>query len=433
MSLIHKDSCECYHTELDLQSVPPTQTSVESGYYEECGPVASLTDQGPIEFNIVGSDNEYLDLYNSHLYLACRIVNADGTDLANDAQVGPSNLFLHALFSQVNVTLGGTLVSESNNNYAYRAYIETLLSYGPAAKDSQLTAALWYKDTPGKMEAIDDNNVGMKDRKSLTARSRVVEMAGKLHSDIFFQERYMLNKVNLKLKLVRSKDSFSLMSDGTEFKVNVVEAALFVRRVKVSDAIRNTHAKLLEKGTLKYPIRRVATKAFTVPAGHMSVNQDNLITGQLPKRIVIGCVENDSFNASYQKNPYNFQHMNIDYLTLHVGGRQIPSKPLKPDFARNRYIRSYFSLFSGVGKNNSDEGNQISRQDYGKGYTLFAFDLTADLQEDSHFEVIRDGTVKLEMHFAQGLPSTITVLVYAEFDNLIEVDRARNISFDYSA
>ena len=433
MSLIHKDSCECSSAELDLQSVPPTQTSVESGYYEECGPVASLTDQGPIEFNIVGSENEYLDLYNTHLYLACRIVNADGTDLAADAEVGPTNLFLHSLFSQVNVTLGGALVSESNNNYAYRAFMETLLSYGPAAKDSQLTAALWYKDTPGKMETIDDTNVGMKHRKSLAARSRVVEMTGKLHLDLFFQERYIINKVNLKLKLVRSKDGFSLMSDGTEFKVNVVEAALFVRKVRVSHAIKNAHAKLLERGTLKYPIRRVATKAFTVPAGHMSVNQDNLITGQLPKRIVIGCVENDSFNASYQKNPYNFQHFNIDYLALHVGGRQIPAKPLKPDFARQRYIRSYFSLFSGIGKSYSDEGNQISRQDYGQGYTLFAFDLTPDLQEDSHFEVIKDGTVKLEMHFAQGLASTITVLVYAEFDNLIEVDRARNISFDYSA
>ena len=57
MSLIHKDSCECSSAELDLQSVPPTQTLVESGYYEACGPVASLTDQGPIEFNIVGSEN----------------------------------------------------------------------------------------------------------------------------------------------------------------------------------------------------------------------------------------------------------------------------------------------------------------------------------------------------------------------------------------
>jgi hypothetical protein len=28
--------------------------------------------------------------------------------------------------------------------YPYRAYIETLLSYGPAAKESQLTGVMWY-------------------------------------------------------------------------------------------------------------------------------------------------------------------------------------------------------------------------------------------------------------------------------------------------
>jgi hypothetical protein len=36
--------------------------------------------------------------------------------------------------------------------YPYRAYIETLLSYGPAAKESQLTGVMWYKDTPGQQD-----------------------------------------------------------------------------------------------------------------------------------------------------------------------------------------------------------------------------------------------------------------------------------------
>ena len=39
-------------------------------------------------------------------------------------------------------------------NYEVR-YLETLLNYGPAAKNSQLTTALYYKDTAGKMDAAD--------------------------------------------------------------------------------------------------------------------------------------------------------------------------------------------------------------------------------------------------------------------------------------
>jgi hypothetical protein len=36
--------------------------------------------------------------------------------------------------------------------YPHRAYIETLLSYGPAAKESQLTDVMWYKDTLGQQD-----------------------------------------------------------------------------------------------------------------------------------------------------------------------------------------------------------------------------------------------------------------------------------------
>ena len=98
--------------------------------------------------------------------------------------------------------------------------IETLLSYGEDAKTSQLTSALYYKDQPGRMDSVDlaDNtrNSGLAKRhakKALPSRhSHVFDMMGRIHADIFFQERYMMNEVGVKIKLVRSKDSFCLMS-----------------------------------------------------------------------------------------------------------------------------------------------------------------------------------------------------------------------------
>jgi hypothetical protein len=35
MALVHQNSCECTKSELDLFGVPPTQTSVEHGYWEQ--------------------------------------------------------------------------------------------------------------------------------------------------------------------------------------------------------------------------------------------------------------------------------------------------------------------------------------------------------------------------------------------------------------
>ena len=51
--------------------------------------------------------------------------------------------------------------------YPYRAYIETLLSYGPAAKESPLTGVMWYKDTPGQQDKRTTDNKGF------TARNKV--------------------------------------------------------------------------------------------------------------------------------------------------------------------------------------------------------------------------------------------------------------------
>ena len=42
-----------------------------------------------------------------------------------------------------------------DSTYAYRSYLETLLSYGTNTKQSQLTCEMYYKDTVGHMEVTD--------------------------------------------------------------------------------------------------------------------------------------------------------------------------------------------------------------------------------------------------------------------------------------
>ena len=440
MAFIHENSCECAKSELDLFSVPPTQTSIESGLYVEYHPISSLTDGAPIEFDVTSSGDDYFDLTNSLLHVRTKIVRANGTNMAAADAVGPINNFLHSLFSQVDVTLNGTLITSSNNTYAYRAYIETLLSYGPAAKESQLTAALFYKDVAGKMDksnpkAADaaDKNDGLATRASFASESTEIDMMGRIHSDIFFQERYMLNEVNVKLKLTRSRDAFCLMAAGEQtFKVVIIAASLLIRKVKISPSVYLAHAKALESSTAKYPIRRVICKTFTVPTGYLDVSHEKLFTGQLPIRLVLGCIDNRAFNGDSERNPFNFQHFSLAELSVYLDGQLYGIKPLKLDYRRNRYAAAFVSLFSGTGKDNRDEGNDISRSDFANGYALYAFDLTPDLSEADHFNLSRQGTVRIDMKFASALENTITVVAYAEFENLIEIDRNRNVVFDFN-
>ena len=175
-------------SELDLFAVPPTQTSIEDGRWVEHQPLTSLDSGGPIEFVIPGTGDAYLDLANTYLLIRAKVVRGVGTDLAADTPVAPVNNWLHSLFSQVDVYLNDTLVTPSSNTYPFRAYVDTVLSYGDEAKNAQLTSQLWYKDTAGHMDATNvDGNTGLNERRRYIAESRIVEMMGRLHVDLFLQ------------------------------------------------------------------------------------------------------------------------------------------------------------------------------------------------------------------------------------------------------
>ena len=128
MAFIHDQSCECAKSELDVFSVPITQTSIEYGNYVEKHPLSSLTDSGPIEFDISSSGQNYLDFSNTQILVKVKLTRGNGIDITDADDVRGVILFLHSLFQQVDVSLNDVQVSQSSGTYAYRAYIESLLS-----------------------------------------------------------------------------------------------------------------------------------------------------------------------------------------------------------------------------------------------------------------------------------------------------------------
>ena len=185
--------------------------------------------------------------------------------------------------------------------------------------------------------------------------------------------------------------------------------ALFCRKVKPNPAVPLAHTKALLHRIAKYPLRRVEVKSFTIPRGNRSVIKETLFLGQLPTRLMFGVVDNDAYNGVIAKSPFNFQPNHINFVAICRDGVQIPSKPLQPDFVNDRFIRSYFGLYSQTGQHYRDTENAISREQYKNGCAIFAFDLTPQLNSsDDVFELIKNGNIRLELHFAEATSRTLT-------------------------
>src|SRR6267154_295278 len=342
MTFIQQGSCECNSPPLDLFTTPMTQTSIESGSWAEFNPVSAITDTMPIEFDISGAGTSYIDLSQTQLIVRAQLVKGDGTAIGNTSHVAPCNLFLHSLFSEVDAKFNGTLITSSNNTYPYRAYIETLLSYGRDAKRSQLTSAMYYKDEGGDagFEEGDPHagaaaNKGMVKRNSFFETGGIVPMQGPIHLDLMFQGRYLPSDVGMQLRFVRSKDAFCLMSDAANasFRVKIHECKLLIRKVNISPSVLIAQAKAFEVGNAKYPIRRVVCKSYSVGTGMRDNVNEGLFTGQIPSRIVIAMVENQAFNGYYERNPFNFKHFNLSSIKIYVDGQAHSNiKPIECDF-----------------------------------------------------------------------------------------------------
>jgi hypothetical protein len=430
MSLLHCMSDECVKSELDLFTIPLTQTAIEKNTYIEYPPISAISDLSPIEFFIAGTGEDYTDLNNTLLFTRVKITLPDGTDCPEGAPVTVLNYPAATIFSQVDVSLGDRLVSQPSSTYPYRCIIETLINYGRDTLESNFSAGLFFKDTAGSMDSTipGAGNEGLTKRAAFTNASNVVELLAPIHCDMFFQPKLLLNGVDIRIRLTRAKDAFCLMSgDAIDYKLKILSASLFVKRVSVSPAVRLGHAQALLSATAKYPIDRVCVKNFSIPAGARVSNHENLFLGTLPKSIILAMTDNSAFTGAYDKNPFAFKHFNLEYLNLTADGVSNPNRPLQPQYNLGNAVREFYQLVSATGRHLKNQPLAIDREDFLNGYTLYAFNLTPDDECGQHMSLIRSGNIRLELRFREPLEHTVNLLIYATYDSLLEISNRRQV------
>ena len=271
-------------------------------------------------------------------------------------------------------------------------------------------------------------NTGLGTRSEWTRTIRIVELQGRIHSDLFNQEKLILNSVDFTVKLHHHRPEFCLLSADTApaYKITIMDAILYVKKIELTPSVFNAINTVPSDKNVQYAITRTTSKVFTVPRGQQNQRTDNAFLGEIPKRIALCMIDNDSYNRNYKKNPFNFQHYNLTQIGISVNGEEMPLKPLKLNFDNKLFVTAYNTLFSGTGKHHGNSGSTIIREDYSEGYMIIVADLTP-FEIDYNFDLKAEGTLSIELVFKSPLAATINVLVFAEYDNVIEIDSNRNI------
>lgn len=441
MNKIHELSQITTLADFDIFSVPPTQLTIEKNIVTEHRPISTLTESNTIEFSVTSAIDEYIQLRETMLYLKFKVnLNpASGATItgADWKKIQPVNNLLHSIFRTVDLEIEGKSINQAPQTYAYKAYFETMLGFTDEAKMGYLTAAGWFDDEENKA-AVDEkvNLFTPKGTVKTDGTGKSIELMGKIHLDLAFQPKALIGGTRLKISLIPNVKDFYLWCDSAINPSVIFEsAALYVTRSKLAYPVVEAHNLALMNGTAKYPMMRSNVRSFTVPTGTLDINLDNSIFGQIPRRMFLAMVDSKGFNGNAQENPFKFQHFNLNHLTASVDGVQYPGLAFTPDFTNGLYAREFLSVYDTLNQLTSDSSLSLSYENYVKGNVMFGFKFAPDPCDDcnksGYVNPNKNGAININVKFSSALTSNINVLVYCEYDNMLQLDVTRAPILDH--
>lgn len=426
--MIAEDSNLMHQDNLAHFQMPPTQAAVEKTHYIKYKPKEPLANRGPLHYHIPGNSSQYVDLYNTRHCLKVKVERADGEPLDDTDDVTLANNPIHTLFSDVKVRLQqqevGTCLA---GTYPYKADIETKLRDATSANAKLLTQGLYIPDQAGHMN--DTTKGGLFLRKDYIKKSKVLQLEGRVHSDVMNQKKLILPGVDVQLEFVPSSPEFALIwapkEEGTRYRFSIVDAWLKVCKMSLAPAVMLAEAEVMQKKNAKFPYRSTKMKWYTFGKDTKSICMDDLFQSRVPDTMVVAMVNGSAMSGNHLKNPLDYQHNKLTYASCRVDGQAVPGEAIVTDFQTGEVMEAYGTIFDAF----DNQDVSISRDDYVKGgYTLICFKVNPSASRDfSYMSPIKHGNVQLELRLKENLEETTNVLIYAAFPEVFEIDSARNV------
>ena len=446
--------------DVSLFSLPPVNVGTDKVQWIEHFP-KFMTQKGnqSIQFTISGSGKQYTDLSKTELYVKLSIRDKNGHIHSQDPKVAtavPADNVLHTLWSSVDIYMNHNLVTSCGTNYHNQALLRQLLTLSHETRKYQGQFCGFtgeFNNFGNPTVGTPTSNYGLKTRQNWftsivksqypygeggdegttqIATPSAVEFQAPFLADICNQERLILNGVDIEIKLWPNRDELRLITspEGREAKIVIEDIRLKVCKVTVSDETFLGHNAQLLKTPALYPFERTDIRCKDVSQGKYGDILEDIFQGELPSKIIIGMVDSEGYYGDFNRNPFWFHHYDIDRICVSVDGESVPQQPMELNFADANYLQALMGLYqvSGILHENKDIG--INRDNFRQGYALFGFQLdTTSSTDNTYLGKKKTGRTRIELRWKKALPSPVTIIVFAVFPEVMEINDARIVRF----
>ena len=231
----------------------------------------------------------------------------------------------------------------------------------------------------------------------------------------------------MRFKFVRNDDNFVIIANTGEYRLKLLELYLEFRKISVDMPIMKRELAALENGE-PYKMPFLASKFFihTIPEGRHSFMLNNLVTGNLPRQLILCFVQHDSFNSDPKKNGYIFENMKISSLVFKVNNENSPPMEYKPDFKATpvNCVREYQHLMNSIGIKRLNAGVAINMKDFATNCCFWVLDLTPEQCNNSHVHIGKSGSIGVTIGFADATATAFQMLGYGVYPMQALIDKA---------
>ena len=237
----------------------PLVDDVLSSHKQEIYPKTSL-DESCIEFEFRTDRNYYVDLGQTYLALKLKLVRSPGYETNNSREVKKEhkkeaktdeegtaeeapvllvthvNNILHSIFSIVEVYINNQQNYKSNGLYAHKSYISNNFKGTISENKGVLHCDGYdYEERPHDIMEAPLSEPIFTRRLKMLSRPDGFMLYGKLGIDFFSTSELLYPNMKIRLRLIRARPIFYMISDNPNVSVGIVDCSPYNRRIALKD------------------------------------------------------------------------------------------------------------------------------------------------------------------------------------------------------